>query len=130
MLGLDQPVLDVELRAGIVEGVSTKEFAGRERLFDVVHRRAGLARMSEREAQVRQDGVDAVGHRLDQGAQDVAAVARGRLLVQLDKGKLGNPVDRHEQVQLALRRPHLGDVPLGVCRQTPRGQGMWKEPSG
>ena len=33
MLELDQPVLEVELRAGVVEGMDAEQFAGRKRLL-------------------------------------------------------------------------------------------------
>ncbi len=38
-----------------------------------------------------------------------------RLFVQFDEGKLGYAVDRHEQVELALGSPNLGDVDMEVA---------------
>jgi hypothetical protein len=38
--------------------------------------------------------------------------------VQFDKGELGGAVDRHQQVELALRGAHIGDVDVKLehCR--------------
>ena len=51
--------------------------------------------------------MDAVGHRLDQRPKEVAGDTGGGLLVQLDEGELRRPVDRHEELQLAFRRPRM-----------------------
>ena len=54
--------------------------------------------------------VDLVGHGRDKVAEEVARDAPRRLLVQLDKGELGRAVDGHEEVELALLGPDLGNV--------------------
>ena len=46
----------------------------------------------------------------DEAAQDVVGDPGGRLLLQLDKGDLGRPVDADEQVELAFFVAYLGDV--------------------
>src|SRR5215213_527953 len=51
-----------------------------------------------------------VGHGRDQGAQEVSGNAPGGFLVQFRKGKLTRAVDGYKEVELALLRPHLGDV--------------------
>ena len=120
---------NVEFGAGIVEGVGPEELSCRHGAFDLVDAGARAGRIGEVHAVVGEDGVDAVGYGLHQRAQEVAGDAPRRLLVELDEGELGHPVDRDEEVQLALGRADLRDVPHGVCEQTPVGRGMWKKPS-
>src|SRR4051794_37452295 len=56
-----------------------------------------------------------VGHSRDQVAQEVAGNAPGGFLVQFRKGKLTRAVDGYKEVELALLRPHLGDVDVEVA---------------
>src|SRR5215211_346502 len=51
----------------------------------------------------------------DQVAQEVASDATGGCLVQFRKGKLTRAVDGHEEVELALLSPHLGEVDVEVA---------------
>ena len=67
----------------------------------------GPARIGEVEAVVREDGVDAVGHGF---AEEVAGDAGRGFLAELHESEVRHPVDRDEVVELAFRRPHLGDV--------------------
>ena len=59
---------------------------------------------------VGQHRVHLVGHGGDEAAQEVCGSAARDLFVQFDKGELGGAVDRHQQVELALRGAHFGDV--------------------
>jgi hypothetical protein len=59
--------------------------------------------------------MDLVGHGLDEGAEEVGGDARGSLLVQLDEGKLGGPVDRDEAVKLTLLCADLSDVDVELA---------------
>jgi hypothetical protein len=42
-------------------------------------------------------------------------VLRATFFVQFDKGELGGAVDRHQQVELALRGAHFGDVDVKLA---------------
>jgi hypothetical protein len=59
--------------------------------------------------------VDLVGDGGDQAAEEVCRGLAQRLLVQLDEGELRRAVDRHQHVELALLRAHLGDVDVEVA---------------
>src|SRR5215207_11310327 len=59
---------------------------------------------------VGEHGVDPVGHGRDEAAKEVARDTPRRLLVRLGEGELGRAVDGHEEVELALLGPDLGDV--------------------
>jgi hypothetical protein len=61
--------------------------------------------------------VDAVGHGLDEGVQEVGRDPAGGLLVQPGEGELAGAVDGHEQVQLALLGADLGDVEVEVAER-------------
>ena len=64
---------------------------------------------------VSEDGADLVGDGGDQAAQEVPRGLARHLLMQLDKGELGGAVDRHQQVELALRGAHFGDVDVKLA---------------
>ena len=113
-----QPVLDAVLLAGIAEGVAasgarllTGDPGGRGVLT------AALlgAGMGELDAIVGEQGVDPVGHGLDQGMEEVGRDLACRLLVQLGKGELAGAIDGHEQVELASLGADLGDIEMEVA---------------
>ena len=64
---------------------------------------------------VGQHRVHLVGHGGDEAAQEVGGSAARDLFVQFDKGELGGAVDRHQQVELALRGAHFGDVDVKLA---------------
>src|SRR3546814_20385608 len=59
--------------------------------------------------------MDLVGKRLDQAMQEISSGASGGALVQLGKGELGDTVDRHEHVELAVLGAHFGDVDVNIA---------------
>jgi hypothetical protein len=61
-------------------------------------------------AVVGEHGVHAVWHGLEQGAEEVRGDARGGTLVELGESELRGAVDSHEEVELALLGPDLGDI--------------------
>ena len=61
-------------------------------------------------AVIGEHGVDLVGHGRDEAAKEVARDTPRRLLVQLGEGELGRAVDGHEEVELALLGPDLGNI--------------------
>jgi hypothetical protein len=70
---------------------------------------------------VGKHGVDLVGDGFDQAEQEVARGRSLAVLVQLDKGELAGPVDRHEHVEIALLGAQLGHIDVkiadGVCAE-------------
>ena len=64
---------------------------------------------------VGQHRVHLVGYGGDEAAQEVSGGAARDLFVQFDKGELGGAVDRHQQVELALRGAHFGDVDVKLA---------------
>jgi hypothetical protein len=52
---------------------------------------------------------------VDQAAEKVCRRAAGYLLVKFDKGEFGRAVDRHEQVEPALRRAGFRDVDMEIA---------------
>ena len=68
-------------------------------------------------AVVGQHRVDLVGHGGGKGPEEVAGDTPRRLLMQLDKGELGGPVDRHEKVELALFGSHLGNIDVEIANR-------------
>ena len=62
---------------------------------------------------VGEDGVDLVGDRGDQAAQEVCGRFARHLLVQFDEGELRGPVDRDdEEMVFALSGSNFGDVDM------------------
>ena len=86
------------------------ELPSRSHRPDVLWRPAVAGGVSEVRAVVGQHGVDLVGDGRGEGPQEVGGDAAGGLLVQLDEGELGRAVDGHEEIELALLGPDLGDV--------------------
>lgn len=60
-------------------------------------------------------GVDPIRHGCSEVSQEVAGNPTGGLFVQLDERELRGPVDRHQQVKLALLGPHLGQIYVKVA---------------
>jgi hypothetical protein len=98
---LGQPVLDPVLVAHTIE--------------DVLEVPDVLLAGRELDAVVGEHGVDAVGNRLDQVAQELRRFHLARALDQAGEGELARAVDGHEQAQLALPGADLGDVDVEVA---------------
>lgn len=64
------------------------------------------------DAVVGQDNFDLVGNGGCQGIQEGARRYGGGFVREPGKGELRGAVDANVQIQLALRRPHLGDVDM------------------
>ena len=148
MIGLREPVLDVVLGTGVLEGMRPDRFPLVECLpdqwccgSDIAWRgELGAPGSGPGRAIVGEHGVDLVGNSLNEVAQEVAGNAPGGALVQFRKGKLRCPVplgdcpaitcravDGHEHVQFAFGRADLGDVDMEVaasrrCYASPAGQ--------
>ena len=126
--GLDRPIQALPLALGpgmldLGKAVLNPVFlaAPVEHMGDVRGCRAvSVARRKrERDAVVRQPGVDVGGHRCDQRDQEGGGGAPVRVAHKLDEDEPAGTVDRHIQVQLAFRRSDLGEVDMkvtdGVC---------------
>ncbi|AMB45849.1 hypothetical protein Y590_13085 [Methylobacterium sp. AMS5] len=74
-----------------------------------------LLAVGELNAVIRQDDVDAVGHRHDQITQELRRLHLASALDKMNEGELAGTVDRHEQVQLALFGADLCDIDMEVA---------------
>src|SRR5262245_53309288 len=66
---------------------------------------------------IRQHRVDLVGHRGDEGAQEIGSDPACGLLMQLGKGKLAGTVNGDKELQAAFFRMHLGNVDMEVAKR-------------
>ena len=112
---LGEPVLDIELGAGELEGVAEEWLLAGQHLLDVLGRPAIAGGLGEVRAVVGEHGVDRVWNRRGERPEEVGRDTAGGLLVQFDKGKLRGAVDGDEKVELALLRPDLSDVDVEVA---------------
>ena len=117
MAWLGQAMVDVVLRAGILEGMRTERLVVVHGAADLGCGRADVPGRDEVRAVVGQHGVDPVGHGLDECAQEVTGDAARGFLVQLDKGELGCTVDGNQKVEPALCRVDLGDVDVELAER-------------
>jgi hypothetical protein len=89
--------------------------------IDVVLRRRAACvpavrpRSIESQVVVGEDGVDLVGDGFDQVGQEVCSRFARHLLVQLDEGELRGPVDRDDEIELALSGSDLGEVDMEIA---------------
>ena len=112
---LGQPVLDIELGAGELEGMAEEWLLAGQHLLDVLGRPAIAGGLGEVRAVVGEYGVDPVWNGCGERSQEVGRDTARGLLVQLDEGELRSPVDGNKEVELALLRPDLGDVDMEVA---------------
>ena len=103
MIDLGEPVLDAVLAANPVEDMEPVIFM------------AGVT--GELDAVVGQHRMDGVRNHLDQLAQELGRDHLARLLMELDIGELGGPVDGHEQAQFAFSRLHFRDVDVEIAQR-------------
>ena len=103
MLWFGQAVIDAALSAGVFDCMRPDEFPGLDRGSDLRCGGCGVARRGEMRAVVGEHRVDLVGECRDEMAEKVGRGPSRDLLVKFDEGELGYAVDRHEQVELALR---------------------------
>jgi hypothetical protein len=81
--------------------------------------------LGELHAVVSEQRVNAVGHHSQKLFQELAGSGSGSLFIEPGHGELGCAVNGHEQVELALAGPDLGDVHVevanGVALELPLG---------
>jgi hypothetical protein len=85
--------------------------------FLLFHTVTPVGQLCARHTVIRQDCVDRVGHRGDEGAQEVGGNPARGLLVQLGKGKLAGTIDGHEEIQAAFFRLHFGYVDMDITKR-------------
>ena len=108
-------MIDIVLSAGVFEGVRPDGLPGVEGGLDVGGCRARIAWRGEVGSVVGEDGVDLVGDGGDQAAQEVSGGLARDLLVQFDDGELRRPIDRDDEIELALSGSNLGDVDMEIA---------------
>jgi hypothetical protein len=99
---LGETVFYVKVGAGALEGVAAEEDLVGAHLPDLGRCPGFTGRLGEVRAVIGQHCVDLVGNGGGKRPEEVACDTAGRLLVQLDEGEFGGPVNRDEEVELAL----------------------------
>ena len=115
MLGLCQPVIDIVEGAGIFEGMRVEEPPAGDHLLDLGWGPGFAGGIGEVGSVVGEDGGDLVGDGGDQAAQEVCSRFARHLLVQFDEGELRGPVDRDDEIELALSGSDLGEVDMEIA---------------
>ena len=115
MFGLGQAVADVGFGAGELEGMGAEELSVLKSKPDLRGGGTAVAGRGEMHSVIGEHGVDLVGHGLDQRVQEVGRNPLGSLLMHLDEGELGGPVDGDEEVKLALLGANLRDIDVEVA---------------
>ena len=135
-----QPVLDAVFLAGVAESMAASgarllaRDPGGVGVLGAAFLTAGVG---ELDAIVGEQGVDPVGHGLDQGVEEVGRDLACCLLVPPGKGELAGAVDGHEQGELAGLGADLGDVDVEMADWVGREAlpawpftfGEWRAPS-
>ena len=62
------------------------------------------------DAVVGEHSMDFIGHGFDEGLQEVGRGPRRGFRMQFGEGELGGPINRDDEVELALSGSNLGDV--------------------
>ena len=106
MLWFCQTMFDIKLSAGAIERMATEHGC---------RARPVLRQIGELDAVVGQHRMDLVRNDRDQRLEEAAGCGHAGGLGKLDEGELRRPVDCDEEVQLAFRRPHFGDVDVEVA---------------
>ncbi len=115
MFRLGQAMIDVGFGAGELEGMGAEEFSALEGKLDLRSSRAAVAGRGEMHSAVGEYSVDRIGHELDQCVQEVGRDPLSGLLMHLDEGELGGPVDGDEEVKLALLGANFGNIDVEVA---------------
>ena len=107
MAWLGQPMVDVVLGAGILEGIREEAASKIHCASDVGSSRADISWRGEMGAVVGQNGMNLVRDGTHEGMKEVARDPPGGIFVQFGKGELGGSVDSETEstVDFASRRP-------------------------
>lgn len=115
MFRLGQAMIDAGFGAGELEGMGAEEFTALEGKLDLRSSRAAIAGRGEMHSFVGEQGVNRIGQELDQCVQEVGRDPLSGLLMHLDEGEPGGPVDGDEEVKLALLGANLGNIDVEVA---------------
>ena len=116
MVEFREPMVDTVLGAREVKGVRPKALTGREHLPNLANTPAATW-LRELKAVVGEHGVDPVRDVFKEPAEEVRRDPSGRAIVEFRKGELADPIDGHEQIQLALLGPDLGEIDVDVAQR-------------
>jgi hypothetical protein len=70
--------------------------------------------VGELDAIIGQDGMNGVRHGRDQIAQELSGIHLTGFGIEFCEGELGCPVNRYEEIELALGRLHLSNVDVEI----------------
>jgi hypothetical protein len=115
MLGLCQPMIDIVKGASVFEGMREEGLPVSDHVPDLCRGPGIAGGIGEVGSVVGEDGVDPVGDGFDQAAQEVRGRAARHLLMQVDEGELRGPINRDDEIELALRGSNLGDVDMEIA---------------
>ena len=115
VLGFGEPVIDVVLGTGVLEGMRPDWLPAFQGLLDELCSGSCVAGRGEVDAVIGQDGVHLVGHGPDERTEEVARYSRCDLLVQLHVGELGGspPADRAGPPRCGPQRCRCGSSRSG-----------------
>ena len=105
-------MIDIIEGAGVFERMRVEEPPLGDHLLDLGWGPGFAGGVGEVGSVVGEDGVDFVGDGGDQAAQEVRGRAARHLLVQFDEGELRGPINRDDEIELALNGSNLGDVDM------------------
>ena len=108
-------MIDVVEGAGVFEGVRPDGLSGVEGSLNVGGCRARVAWRGEVGSVVGEDRVDFIGDGGDQATQEISGGPPRDFLVQFDEGELRGPVDRDDEIELALSGSDLGEVDMEIA---------------
>ena len=110
-----QPMLNVEIGAGVLEGVSPEERVLGPQGLDLFGRPGGALGIREVRAVVGQNRMNLAGTGGRERSEEIPRDAAGRLLMQLDEDKLRSPIDGDQEVEPAFVGMDLGDVDVEIA---------------
>ena len=124
-----EAMVDAELGACQVKGVSPEGLPISEPLLNLPDTPAAMRRC-ELKAVVRQNRVNSVGHVFDEPSEEVRCGPVSGPFVEFCKGELADPIDRNEQIQLALLGPDLREIDVDVPKRIRLELPTWRRALG
>lgn len=108
-------VFDVEIGAGQLERMAAEWQLLRPHFLDIRRRPAIAVGSVKCVPWSVRDGVDPIWYGCGEVPEEVGSDPAGGFLVQFPKGKSRGPIDRPQQVKLALLGPHLSQIDVEVA---------------
>ena len=110
-----QPVIDVAEHTGVFEGMGAEQLSSTHEFLDLRRAPCLAARIGEMGSIIGQDGVDLVGDRRRQTAQEIGCDAPAGARMELDEGELRGAVNRYKKVELSFFVANLSDVYMKIA---------------